>query len=154
MTSEPAQSEALPAPRRLRGRPPKYDWNTIMDGQDKLLFRGGDFGENLTAKDFRVQVLAEANRRNLRVKTSIMSESHLGLDFEGPRGSGGLMDQLFDGEVHSWRRADLKDGVTLFKWRVRLLEEAKRRNVKIRTQLIEDGRNLGMRAHLQEPYDG
>lgn len=51
------------------GRPPKYDWDLLADGQPHVLYAGKDFVSDLAS--FRALVHSTAARRGLKVTTSI-----------------------------------------------------------------------------------
>jgi hypothetical protein len=48
-------------PRRKRGRPPKYDWESYFDGQIHVLYSGQDF--DISPKSFRALVHRTARSR-------------------------------------------------------------------------------------------
>lgn len=48
-------------PRRRRGRPPKYDWDSCFDGQIHVWYQGTDFDTSTTS--FRALVHRTANAR-------------------------------------------------------------------------------------------
>lgn len=56
-------------PTRHRGRPPKYNWDQITDGQIHVLRRGRDF--DTSAISFRALAHRTATARGLKVETSI-----------------------------------------------------------------------------------
>ena len=53
--------------KRGRGRPPKYDWEKLSDGQPKVLVHGRDY--QVATPSFRSAVYAYAARFGLDVKT-------------------------------------------------------------------------------------
>lgn len=56
-------------PTRHRGRPPKYDWDEITDGQIHVLRKGRDF--QTSAVSFRALAHRTASARGMRVTTTI-----------------------------------------------------------------------------------
>lgn len=63
-------TETLTAmPTRRRGRPPKYDWDTITDGQIHVLRQGRDF--QTSAVSFRALCHRTAAARSLGLETRI-----------------------------------------------------------------------------------
>lgn len=58
-------------PKRRRGRPPKYDWDTITDGQIHVLRKGRDFPTS--AVSFRALCHRTADVRNLDLETRIQN---------------------------------------------------------------------------------
>lgn len=51
------------------GRPAKYDWDSLVDGSQHVLFQGSDFDSELPS--FRALVHSTAHRRGKKVATSI-----------------------------------------------------------------------------------
>lgn len=56
-------------PKRHRGRPPKYDWDKITDGQIHVLRKGRDF--DTSAVSFRALAHRTATSRGMTVTTNI-----------------------------------------------------------------------------------
>lgn len=61
-------------PRKRRGRPPKYDWELLGDGQLHVLYEGQDFETSCTS--FRALVHRSANARGLKADTRIDKNAH------------------------------------------------------------------------------
>lgn len=59
-------------PRRHRGRPPIYDWDTYSDGQNWVCYQGTDFQTSPTS--FRALVHRTANSRGMKAQTIINKE--------------------------------------------------------------------------------
>lgn len=57
---------------QLRGRPPKYDWDELFDGQTWVLEAGKDYPRTSSARSIRSSVYSAAHRRGVRVVTSII----------------------------------------------------------------------------------
>lgn len=62
-------------PRRRRGRPPKYDWDPLFDGEIHVWFKGEDF--QVSPASFRALVHRTASARdgNWKAETRIVGDS-------------------------------------------------------------------------------
>lgn len=67
-TAEAVAGDSRPAPRRT-GRPPKYPWDTWLDGEVHTLQPGVDF--RVSSYNMRRQILLEARKREIVVETAV-----------------------------------------------------------------------------------
>lgn len=58
---------------RPRGRPPKYDWDRLMDGSEHICWPGQDF--DCTPASFRALVYRTADSRDLTATVTLDKHS-------------------------------------------------------------------------------
>jgi hypothetical protein len=131
--------------RPRAGRPSKYPWNVWLDGNEKVIDPRVDIEGYVHIESLRVQVLNEATRRGIVVRTSVLN-GKLGLFFD-PDASwikAEKWDKLFDGTHRV-----LKTGVD-YRWKssafIKIVErEAGRRGIEVMLTLPMSG-HVGVQA--------
>lgn len=112
------------APRR--GRPQKYPWAVLLNGEGKLV-TASDFRRwGSSMKTFRAAALGEASRRKIRMRTVRVNDG-IALTFEAPSlfaQSRVEWDQYFDGAQRTWSFDRVPFGLKSTEWLDRLKLEA------------------------------
>lgn len=153
---EDPMANALPTYRKPgRGRPPKYPWNALLNGERKLV-TGHDLRKmDTNLKTFRAAVLGEAVRRKIRLRTA-KDMGGLALTFPPPSlfaQSKVDWSQWFTGYRHLWNFDAIPFGLEPTAWLDRLKAEAETAGLTPRAGLNRETGQCSFSVEVDEAPD-